>query len=325
MPKLTKALYLAALCGALSIGTAHAQDMRAPTGPIEFTVGAGAGGSPDVILRTYAQIMNEQGIVENPVVVQNRTGGGHSNAYNHVLGLPGDENTLLMLASPVFTTPIVQGTPSVIDQITPIAVLAQSELLLFTTPDSDLNSLQDVVTVATENPGRVRVAGGSSGGNDHVLTGLLESVTGITLTYIPHESGSAGRATFLGGNVELHFATLSEGLELIGSGSGKPLAIFSVERRSEEALADIPTATEQDVDVVYTQFWGIGAPADVDPAIAAWWADKFMAAAATDQFQSWLADNLYRSDMVTLDEAGVYFAAQQQTFRDVLTRIGLAK
>lgn len=316
---------VATLCGFMAAGMAMAQDARAPEGPVEFTVGSGAGGSPDVIMRTYAQIMNEQGIVENSIVVQNRSGAGHSNAYNHVLGLPGDENTLLTLASPVFTTPIVQGTPSVIDQVTPIAVLAQSELLLFTTPDSPFNSLQDVVAAATETPGRVRVAGGASGGNDHVLTGLLESSTGTTLTYIPHESGSAGRATFLGGNVELHFATLSEGLEMISGGTGKPLAIFSAERRSEEALAGVPTATEQGVDVVYTQFWGVGGPADLDPAVAAWWADKFEQAAATDQFQAWLGENLYRSNMVTLDEAGDYFAREQQTFRDVLTRIGLAK
>ncbi len=325
MPRLTHTLCVAALCGALSAGATLAQDMRAPIGPIEFTVGSGAGGSPDIIMRTFAQIMNDQGIVENPIVVQNRSGGGHSNAYNHVLGLPGDENTLLMLASPVFTTPIVQGTPSVIDQITPIAALVQSELLLFTTPDSDLNSLADIVAAATENPGRVRVAGGASGGNDHVLTGLIESTTGTTLTYIPHESGSAGRATFLGGNVELHFATVSEGLELIASGSGKPLAIFSAERRTEDALSGIATATEQGVDVIYTQFWGVGAPADLDPAVAAWWADRFQQAAATEQFQAWLAENLYRSDMVTLDEAGAYFAAEQDTFREVLTRIGLAQ
>jgi putative tricarboxylic transport membrane protein len=314
-----------ALCGMLSSGAVLAQDMRAPAGAIEFTVGSGAGGSPDVIMRTFAQIMNEGGLVENAIVVQNRSGAGHSNAYNHVLGLPGDEATLLTLASPVFTTPIVQGTPSVIDQITPIAVLVQSELVLFTTPDSPFNGLQDVVAAATEQPGRVRVAGGASGGNDHVLTGLLESTTGVTLTYVPHESGSAGRATFLGGNVELHFATLSEGLEMIAAGTAKPLAIFSAERRPEEALANVPTAQEQGVDVVYTQFWGVGGPANLDPAVAAWWADKFQQAAATEQFQTWLGENLYRSDMLVLDEAGAYFAREQQTFRDVLTRIGLAK
>ncbi len=315
----------AALILGLSLATAQAQDMRAPEGPIEFTVGAGAGGTPDVIMRTVAQIMNEQGIVENPIVVQNRSGAGHSNAYNHVLGLPGDENTLLTLASPVFTTPIVQGTPSVIDQITPIAGFIQSELMLLTTPSSEWTGVADVVAFATENPGRVRVAGGASGGNDHVATGLLEKAAGITLTYIPHESGGAARATFLGGNVELHFATLSEGMEQIAAGTAKALGILSAERRTEAGIADVPTLTEQGVDVVYTQFWGVGGPPNLDPAVAAWWADKFREVTETQAWKDGLAANMQLGNFYALDDAGTYFAAEQDTFRTVLTQIGLAK
>jgi putative tricarboxylic transport membrane protein len=308
----------------LSCATATAQDMRAPEGPIEFTVGSGAGGSPDVIMRTIAQIMNEEGIVENPIVIQNRSGAGHSNAYNHVLGLPGDENTLLTLASPVFTTPIVQGTPSVIDQITPIAGFIQSELMLLTTPTSEWTGLQDMVAHAKANPGTVRVAGGASGGNDHVATGLFETAAGITMTYIPHESGGAARATFLGGNVELHFATLSEGMEQIAAGTAKPLAILSAERRPEPALADIPTATEQGVDVVYTQFWGVGGPPGLDPAVAAWWADKFRKATETQRWKDGLTANVQLGNFYALDDAKTYFAAEQETFRTVLKQIGLA-
>lgn len=315
----------AALVLGLSMATASAQDMRAPEGPIEFTVGAGAGGTPDVIMRTVAQIMNEEGIVENPIVVQNRSGAGHSNAYNHVLALPGDENTLLTLASPVFTTPIVQGTPSVIDQITPIAGFIQTELMLLTTPDSAWTGLQDMVAAATAAPGTVRVAGGASGGNDHVATGLIETAAGITLTYIPHESGGAARATFLGGNVELHFATLSEGMEQITAGTAKPLAILSAARRTEPGVADIPTAQEQGVDVVYTQFWGVGGPPNLDPAVAAWWADKFRQVTETQRWKDGLAANMQTGNFYALDEAKTYFAAEQETFRTVLTKIGLAK
>ena len=68
---------------------------KAPTGPIEITVGSSPGGTPDVIMRNVVKIMTEEKIVPNPVVVQNRTGGSWANAYNHVLGKKGDENTLL--------------------------------------------------------------------------------------------------------------------------------------------------------------------------------------------------------------------------------------
>lgn len=320
----TKLAGVLALSGLFALPLA-AQDMRAPTGPIEFTVGSGAGGSPDVIMRTIAQIMNEEKIVENPIVIQNRSGAGHSNAYNHVLGLPGDENTLLTMASPVFTTPIVQGTPSVVDQVTPIAGFIQSELVLLTTPDSPFNSLQDMVTAAKAAPGRVRVAGGASGGNDHIATGLIETAAGVTLTYVPHESGGAARATFLGGNVELHFATLSEGEEQITAGKAKPLAILSAVRRTEATYANVPTAQEQGVDVVYTQFWGVAGPANLDPAVAAWWADKFRKATESARWQDGLKANLQLGQFYALDEAGAYFKREQDTFRTVLTQIGLAK
>jgi putative tricarboxylic transport membrane protein len=323
LSRLSVSLAVCASLAGASIAFAQSET-RAPEGPIEFTVGAGAGGSPDIIMRSIAQIMNEEGIVENPIVIQNRSGGGHSNAYNHVLGIPGDENTLLTLASPVFTTPIVQGTDSVIDQITPIAGFIQSELVLLTTPDSPYNSLQDFVAAAKEQPGRIRIAGGASGGNDHVATGLIETAADITMTYIPHESGSAARATFLGGNVEGHFATLSEGLEAINAGQAKALAILSEVRRTEEGYADVPTAKEQGVDVVYTQFWGVGGPPDLDPAVAAWWAEKFEAATQTAAWQESLQANLQLGEFYGLEEAGEYFQREQETFRTVLTQVGLA-
>ena len=98
-------LALIALC-ALGIAAGAQAQMRAPKGPVEITVGSGPGGTPDVIMRNIVKIMTEQKIVTIPVVVQNRTGGSHSNAYNYVLSKKGDENVLLTLASPVFTTPI---------------------------------------------------------------------------------------------------------------------------------------------------------------------------------------------------------------------------
>ncbi|TCK31440.1 putative tricarboxylic transport membrane protein [Ancylobacter aquaticus] len=299
-------------------------EMRAPKGPIEITVGSGAGGSPDVIMRTMAKIMND-GLVENPIVVQNRTGGGHSNAYNYVLGKKGDENVLLTLASPVFTTPIVQGTPSVIDQVTPIAGFVQSELVLLTNPDGKFNTLEEFVAAAKEQPGRVRIAGGASGGNDHLATALVEQAADIKLTYIPHESGSAAQATFLGGNVEGHFATLAEGLSLIESGKAKPLAILSEKRRTEPGYKDVPTAKEQGVDVVYLQFWGVAGPPGLDPAVAAWWADKFQKASETQAWKDTIARNLQLSTFYGLDDAGAYFKREQDTFRRLLTSVGLAK
>lgn len=320
-----------ALCTAIVLGLvsgaspAEAQQMRAPKGPVEITVGAGAGGSPDVIMRTIAKIMVDEKLVDIPIVVQNRTGAGHANAYNHVLGKRGDENTLLTLASPVFTTPIVQGTPSVIDRVTPIAGFVQSELVLLVPANSPFKSLKEFVAAAKERPGRVRIAGGASGGNDHLAMALIEQAAGVKMTYIPHESGSAALATFLGGNVEGYFGTLSEGLPHIQAGKARAVAILSESRRTDEGYKNVPTAREEGVNVVYTQFWGVAGAPGMDPAVAAWWADKFRKATQTKAWQDGVKDRLQLGRFYGLAEADAYFKREQDTFRRLLTSVGLAK
>ena len=302
-----------------------AAQMKAPKGPVEITVGSGPGGSPDVIMRNIVKIMTEEKIVTIPVVVQNRPGGSHSNAYNHVLGKKGDENLLLTLASPVFTTPIMQGTPSVISQVVPIAGFIQSELVFLVQPNSPYRSFKDFINAAKKEPKKLRIAGAASGGTDHLATALIEKAAGVRLTYIPYESGSKALASFLGGNVEATFGTLEEGLPVFQGGKAKALAILSEKRRPEASYKDIPTAKELGYNVVFGQFWGVAAPPRTDPAIAAWWEDKFRKAVATKTWQDGLKEKFQRSDFYGLAKAGEYFKREEATFRALMEDVGLAK
>lgn len=318
-------LAAAAFACAIAVGPVHAQSMRAPKGPVEITVGSGPGGSPDVIMRNIVKIMQEKKIVTIPVAVQNRPGGSHSNAYNYVLSRKGDENLLLTLASPVFTTPIMQGTKSVISQTVPIAGFIQSELVFLVQPNSPYKTLKEFVAAAKKDPKKLRIAGAASGGTDHLATAQIEKAAGIRLTYIPYESGSKALASFLGGNVEAHFATLEEGLPVFQGGKAIPLAILSERRRPEPAYKNVPTAKEQGVDVVFGQFWGVAAPPGTDPAIAAWWEDKFRKAVATKEWQDGLKEKFQRSDFYGLAKAGEYFKREEAKFRSVMEDVGLAK
>ena len=314
----------ACVLAALAAPEARAQ-MKAPRGPVEITVGSGPGGSPDVIMRNIVKIMTEEKIVTIPVVVQNRPGGSHSNAYNYVLGKKGDENLLLTLASPVFTTPIMQGTPSVISQVVPIAGFIQSELVFLVQPNSPYRSFKDFIDAAKKEPKKLRIAGAASGGTDHLATALIEKAAGVRLTYIPYESGSKALASFLGGNVEATFGTLEEGLPVFQGGKARALAILSEKRRPEASYKDIPTAKELGYNVVFGQFWGVAAPPGTDPAIAAWWEDKFRKAVATKTWQDGLKEKFQRSDFYGLAKAGEYFKREEATFRSLMEDVGLAK
>jgi putative tricarboxylic transport membrane protein len=298
---------------------------KAPKGPVEATVGSGAGGSPDVIIRNVLKIMSDEKLITVPVAVQNRPGGSGAVAYNHVLGKAGDENLLFVLNQPMFTTPIMQGTPSVIDQLVPIATFIQSELVFLVPPNSPYKTMKDFVEAAKAAPGRVRISGAQAGGTDNIATALIEKAGGVKLTYVPFDSGSAALAAFLGGNVEGTFATLEEGLPVFQGGKARPLAILSEKRRSEAAYKDVPTIKEQGYDVVFGQEWGVALPPKTDPEIAKWWEDKFRKVVETKAWKDGLAAKFQRTDFIGLDRIKAHNTKTQDLYRTIMTDLGLAK
>ena len=303
---------------------AHAQG-KAPSGPVEIVTGSGPGGTPDVIFRNVAKIMTEQKIVTIPLAVQNRTGGSHSNAYNYVLGRKGDGNTLLVMASPIFLTPMMQGTPSVVARVTPIAGFIQSELVLKVQPDSPYKTLKEFIAAAKANPGKIRISGGQHAGTDHLATAMIEKAAGVKFTYVPYESGSAALAAFLGKNVEATFGTLEEGLPMIQSGKARALAILSEKRRPEDSYKNVPTMKELGYNVVFGQFWGVAGPPGMDPEVAKWWADKFEKVVKTKVWQDGLKEKFQRSEFYALDKAGEYFKRENAKFLGLMQDVGLAK
>lgn len=110
-----------------------------------------------MIMRRVAPIMNDEGIVDLPVVVQNRAGGSWAISANYVISRAGDENLLYAIAQPVFTTPITQGLDTFHDKITPIAMFVQGDLIVVTHADA-YESLSEFIERAREEPLSVRVA-----------------------------------------------------------------------------------------------------------------------------------------------------------------------
>ena len=297
---------------------------KAPKGPVEVTVASGPGGSPDVIMRNVLKIMNDEKIITIPAAVQNRAGGSGAVGYNFVLGKPGDENILFCLNQPIFTTPIMQGTPSVVDQLVPIASFIQSELVFLGQPNGH-KSMKEFVDAAKAAPGKIRISGAQAGGTDNLATALIEKAGGVKLTYVPFDGGSAALAAFLGGNVEGTFATLEEGLPVIQSGKARPLAILSEKRRTEAGYKDVPTAKEQGYQVVFGQEWGVALPPKTDPEVAKWWEDKFRKVVATKAWQDALAAKFQRSELVGMDGIKAHNTKMQDMYRALMTDLGLAK
>jgi putative tricarboxylic transport membrane protein len=298
---------------------------QGPKGPVEITIGSTAGGTPDIMMRRMAKVLADEKIVEQPIVVVNRPGGSWTVGVNYVLGKKGADNVLLALSTSVLTTPIIQGKENNFDKIVPIAIFAQTDLMMVVQPDSPFNSLQDLVKASKEKPRSVKISGAQIGGSDSLAKGLLEKSANIQLNFIPYEGGGASAVAFLGRNVDGTFQTVDEGVTLIQSGKAKPLAILTEKRYTAKELKDVPTAREQGFDVVFAQNWGLAGPPGMDPALTKWWDDKLQKAVRTKAWKDLTAANFIRSEYIDSAKVPGALANQYQQYLQVLRHLGVAK
>ena len=316
----------ASVAAVLTLGSGESLAQgKVPTGPIEITTGTSPGGTPDVLMRRAAKILNEEKIITNPIVVQNRTGGSWTVAANWVLNKKGDENTVLCIAQPIITTPITQGQPTVYDRVTPISMFIQGDLVIAVRPDSPAKSFKDLVALAKQRERGIKVAGAQAGSTDHMVTGLIEKAGGVKLNYVPFDGGGAAQAAFLGGNVDMVVLTPSEALPLVQSNKARLLAVLSEKRRAEPEFKDLPTAKEQGFDIVWGQAWGLAGPPGMDPALVKFWDDAVQKLVATDAWKAMVKEMFLRSEVVPASKAKEHFAELHNQHLAVLRDLGLAK
>jgi putative tricarboxylic transport membrane protein len=312
----------AALLGSTLAGAA---EMRAPKGPIEITVGTSPGGTPDVLMRRAAKILNEEKIIENPIAVVNRVGGSWMIATNYVLNRPGDENLVFVITTPQFTVPLIQGLPTVHDKLTPVAVYIQNDIVLLTQPNSPWKGFKDFVDAAKQRERSVKFAGAQMGSTDSIIAGAIEKATGTKLNYIPFDGGGAAMAAFLGGNADLVAVTLDEAMPMLKSGKAKVLGLLAENRRTEAELKDIPTAKEQGFNAFYVQEFGTNGPPNMDPAIVAWWDDKLRKLVQSKGWQDMAKEAFLRTEYVGADKVRTKVDEMAEQHRQILNDLGLVK
>ncbi len=316
-----------ALLATLAVAApAAAQEMRAPTGDIEITIGAGPGSGPDLVQRRVAEILNSEGIVENPIVVNNRTGGGWTVASNYVIGQAGNENLLMGLSPTVIATPIVQGLKNFYSQFTPLAVLVKQDHLIVVRADSEINTLTDFMNEAKEEEYAVSMAGANIGSTDSIILTLLEQAGNVKLNYIPYDGGGGQIiSALLGGAVTAIAIPPDEIISLIRSGEVKPIALLAEDRNPAPELAEIPTAREQGVDVVWDSTQSLVLPPNTDPALVAWWDDKIGKMVQSQRWKELVAQNYYRDAYQPAAETGAALQQLYDRYLPVMQRLGLAK
>ena len=250
---------LLAIALVFSAGAALAQSY--PNKAVRVIVPFPAGGSTDIVGRTVAQKLSE--LWGQPVVVDNRAGGGTVIGTDIVAKAAPDGYTLLVTPAPFTINPSLRSKLpyDALADFAPITLINTTPLVLVVNPGVPARSVKDLIALAKARPGQLNFGSSGTGGSNHLAGELFNAMAGVKIVHIPYKGNAPALIDLAGGHVDLIFNGLTSALPLIKSGKLRALAVTSLQRSA--ALPDAPTLDEVALKGFVAVAWnGLGAPAN---------------------------------------------------------------
>ncbi|WP_084960028.1 Bug family tripartite tricarboxylate transporter substrate binding protein [Thermoactinospora rubra] len=283
---------------------------------------AAPGGGWDQTSRTAEQAIKsvEPG---RRVEVFNVEGAGGTIGLAQLAREKGNGN-LLMTMGLVMVGAIEQNKSKVtLADTTPIAKLTEEYEIIVTPADSPLKSVSDLVAAWKQDPAKVSVAGGSAGGTDHIVAGLMAKAAGVDpkqVNYVAHSGGGEALNALLGNKVSIGISGVGEFAEHVKSGKLRALAVTAPKRI--EAV-DAPTLKESGLDVELANWRGMVAPGGIGDADKKKLIDLVTKMHDSQAWKDALAKNGWIDAFQTGDEFAAFLNAEQARIKTVIAEMGL--
>lgn len=253
---------------AIVLGCCTAQLAAAQTYPdrrITFVVPYAAGGAGDASARMLANKLSEAW--GQPVVVENKPGGGGVVGNDYVAKAPADGYTMLLGTTQIIQAPaLIKKLPyDVFKDLTPVSQIALSSIVLVVPAQQPYKSVKDLIDAA-KNGSKLTYGSFGNGTTPHLYGELLNKRAGVDMTHVPYRGGSPLLNDLIGNQINAGFIDLTTSRPQIEAGGLRALAVGGEKRRS--VLPDTPTLSELGYQGFEPEGWvGVFVPAGVPKAI----------------------------------------------------------
>lgn len=221
---------------------------------------AAPGGGWDQTARVMQQALQRAGLVHT-ASVENIPGAAGTIGLARFIGAEGGQGDVVMVSGLIMVSAIVtNGSPVTLREVTPIARLTGEYEVLVVPAASPFRSLQNLIGTFQERPESISWGGGSAGGSDQILAGLVADAVGVSprrVNYIAFSGGGEAMSAILGGQVSVGINGLAEFAPQIEAGTVRVLGLSSAERLPG---LEAPTLREQGVDVEFENWRSLVAP-----------------------------------------------------------------
>src|SRR3990172_8411225 len=305
-----------------------------PTKAVEFVIPAGTGGGADQMARFVQGTVAKNKLMKQPIVVVNKSGGAGAEGFLDVKGSKGNPHKIIITLSNLFTTPLATGVPFNWRDLTPVAMLALDEFVLWVNAESPYKSAKEYMdAVKAGKDAQFKMAGTGSKQEDQIITAALDKFTGKKFTYVPFKGGGDVAVQLVGNHVN---STVNNPIEAVAhwrAGKLRALCVFDGKRMPYKekmtttlSWGDIPTCKESGVDVEYLMLRGIFMPAGVTPEQVDFYVELFRKVRGTPEWKEFLEKSPFNQSFMIGKEYASWVENAENQHKELMKAAGfLAK
>ena len=317
--------------GSAAPASSEAPASTYPEKPITIVAPSGAGGGWDKTARSVAKVLGETKLVEQPITVENKPGGGGAVFMaEYVNQDKGNPYKLFVKSPPILINNNKKegNSPYGYKDVTPLAQLTRDYGALVVKADSPYQDIQSILNDIKADPTKITLAGGSAPGSmDHLIAILPAAKSGIdpkTVKYVSYDGGGEAMAALLGGNADMIATDASSVPEYLKAGRVRVLAVTSEERLGGD-LKDVPTLKEQGIDATFNIWRGVFGPPEMPADAKAFWDAKLKELSESEAWKKELAANGWESEYRGSEDFVKFLDEQDKLVIELLTSLGMAK
>jgi len=286
---------------------------------------AAPGGGYDRTARAMQEALDKAGLAKGITVTNVPGAAGAIGLAQFIRTDKGTPNSMMVGGFGMVASFLTNKSAVTLKDVTPIARLTGEFSLLVVPAASEIKSLKDLVAKLKADPGSVSWAGGSAGGTDHIVAGLIAKAVGIDakkVNYIAFSGGGDSLAALVGNQVTAGIGGYSELIGQVDAGKLRALAITA--EKPVEGIK-VQTLGEQGIDAALVNWRGVTAPPGLSDAQRKAYLDTIDKLVKSDAWKAQLKSNGWTDLYLADDEFGKFIAAENQRVGEVLGDLGLIK
>lgn len=314
-------------CLLVAANVAGASDWK-PTRTVDIVVPGGPGGGFDTTARIIQRIASEEGLLDVPVRVLNRPGGGGNVGLSYLQQQPNDGHTQMITAASFLVNHIMGRSEHTFTHQTPLATLYHMYIGIIVPSDAPYNTPEKFLDTLRDDH-RALTFGFccSRGGGNHLAAAQIISELGEdpkTMRTVVYGNTGELTSAVLGGHVDVASYGPSNAISQIREGSMKVLGIAAPERLSGE-LSDVPTWREMGINSVSGLWRTMIGPEDMPAEQVAFWEDFYEKLVATDAWKAELERGMWEGTFYKSDETHAYLTEQYEALKAILTDLEMVE